>query len=57
MLATCREQGLVEMEKKREETHKYTDQILIMEGWLRGHTGSDKEQRLTIMRMCYGDEF
>ena len=64
MLATCREQDLVEMERKREETHKfkdeidkYTDQILIMEGWPRGHTGSDKEQRLTIMQMCNGDEF
>ena len=41
----------------RNETEKYTDQILSMEGWLKEHAGGDKEQMSNIMRMCYGDEF
>jgi hypothetical protein len=54
----------MEMEKKQQETQKFkvgtetfTDKILSMEGWLKEHTGGDKEQMITLMRMCYGDEF
>ncbi|KAF2877814.1 Mnd1 family-domain-containing protein [Massariosphaeria phaeospora] len=63
-LAAYSEQDPVEMDKKRDEAHKFrndaekhTDQILSMEGWLKDHLGGDKEQLGSIMQMCYGDEF
>ncbi|ORY12125.1 meiotic nuclear division protein 1, partial [Clohesyomyces aquaticus] len=63
-LAAYSEQDPVEMDKKNEETQrfrndaeKYTDQILSMEGWLKEHVGSDKEQWVNLMKMCYGEEF
>lgn len=46
-----------ETQSFKNETEKYTDQILSMEGWLKEHTGGDKEQMGNIMRICYGDEF
>lgn len=52
------------MDKKTKETQqfrndadRFTDHILSMEGWLREHTGGDKEQMGNIMRLCYEDEF
>ncbi|KAF2109129.1 Mnd1 family-domain-containing protein, partial [Lophiotrema nucula] len=62
-LAAYSEQDPVEIERKRDETkqfrddsEKWTDQIMSMESWLRGHIGGDKEQMSSIMRMCYGDD-
>jgi hypothetical protein len=46
-----------ETQQMMNETEKYSDQILSMEGWLKEQTGGDKEQMGNIMRMCYGDEF
>lgn len=46
-----------ETQKFKDETEKYTDQILSMEGWFKTTTGSDREQMLQIKQMCYGDDF
>ena len=63
-LVAYSEHDPVEMDKKDGEAQKYkadaeafTDHILSMEGWLKGHLGGDKEQLGNIMRECYGDEF
>ncbi|KAF2474819.1 meiotic nuclear division protein 1, partial [Lindgomyces ingoldianus] len=63
-LAAYSEQDPVEMDRMNAETQqfkndaeKWTDQILSMEGWLKGQTGGDKEQMSSIMRTYYGDEF
>lgn len=46
-----------ETQNFKNDTEKFTDQILSMEGWLKGQMGGDKEQMENMMRMCYGDEF
>jgi hypothetical protein len=63
-LVAYSEHDPVEMDKKNGQAQKhkadaevFTDHILSMEGWLKEHTGGDKEQMSNIMRMCYGDEF
>jgi hypothetical protein len=63
-LAAYSEHDPIEIDKKTEETQRFraeaetfTDQILSMEGWLREHTGGDKEQMGNLMRTYYGDEF
>jgi hypothetical protein len=63
-LAAYSEQDPVEVEKKRNETQlfrnnveKYTDQILSMEGWLKEHMGGDPESFSQMKRMLYEDEF
>lgn len=63
-LSAYSEQDPVEMEKKRAKTQsfwseaeKYTDQILGMEGWLKGKLGGDTEQLDHVRRMLYGDEY
>ncbi|KAF2200120.1 meiotic nuclear division protein 1 [Delitschia confertaspora ATCC 74209] len=63
-LAAYSEQDPVEMDKKSQETvhyrleaEKWTDQILSMEGWLKEHTGGDKEQMTNIARQYYGEEY
>ncbi|KAF2683441.1 meiotic nuclear division protein 1, partial [Lentithecium fluviatile CBS 122367] len=63
-LAAYSEQDPVEIEKKSNETQqfrgeveKYTDQILSMEGWLKGQIGGDQEQLDSLKREHYGDEY
>jgi hypothetical protein len=63
-LAAYSEQDPVEVEKKSSETQqfrnefeKYTDQILSMEGWLKGQIGGDAEQLNSLKREHYGDEY
>jgi uncharacterized protein YPO0396 len=63
-LAAYSEQDPVEVEKKsnetqqfRSEVEKYTDQILSMEGWLKGQMGGDLEQMTNLKREHYGDEY
>jgi hypothetical protein len=63
-LAAYSEQDPIEVDKKRaemkhfqQESDRWTDQIMSMEGWFKGHTGGDMEQMYNIMRMCYSDEF
>jgi hypothetical protein len=63
-LGAYSEQDPVEVEKKSSETQrfrndveKYTDQILSMEGWLKGQIGGDPEQMSNFKREHYGDEY
>lgn len=63
-LAAYSEQDPVEVDKKNSETQhfrseveRYTDQILSMEGWLKGQIGGDVEQLDHLKREHYGDEY
>jgi phytoene dehydrogenase-like protein len=62
-LAAYSEQDPVEMGKKAAETEqarldadKFTDQILVMQGYLKNATGGG-DVFLDTLRMLYGDEF
>jgi len=52
------------MEKKAAETQqsrlnadKFTDQVLVMEGWLKQNAGGDADGMMNMLRMLYDDEF
>ena len=63
-LAAYSEQDPVEMEKKDAETHQartdadtFTDQILVMQGWLKQHLGGDANDFLNLLKSVYDDEY
>jgi phytoene dehydrogenase-like protein len=63
-LAAYSEQDPVEMEKKVTETQqsrldaeKFTDQILVMEGWLKQNMGCDGDSFSHMLKVLYDDEF
>jgi predicted nuclease with TOPRIM domain len=63
-LAAYSEQDPVEMEKKdaetqqaRMDTEKFTDQILVMQGWLKQHLGGDANDFLNLLKSVYDDEY
>jgi phytoene dehydrogenase-like protein len=63
-LAAYSEQDPVETEKKvaetqqyRLDTEKFTDQILVMEGWLKQNMGCDGDSFSQMLKMLYDDEF
>jgi hypothetical protein len=63
-LAAYSEQDPVEMEKKDAETQqsrldaeKFTDQILVMQGWLKQTIGQDAENFTNLLKSIYDDEY
>jgi hypothetical protein len=63
-LAAYSEQDPVEMEKKDAETQqsrldaeKFTDQVLVMQGWLKQTIGQDAENFTNLLKSIYDDEY
>jgi predicted nuclease with TOPRIM domain len=63
-LAAYSEQDPVEMEKKDAETQqsrldadKFTDQILVMQSWLKQTIGQDAENFLNLLKSVYDEEY
>lgn len=46
-----------EVEMCKERAERWTDNIGVLEGWLRGVLGGDRERLEGIRKMFYGDEY
>lgn len=46
-----------EVEVCRERAERWTDNIGVLEGWLKGVLGGDRERMEGIRKMFYGDEY
>jgi predicted nucleic acid-binding Zn-ribbon protein len=63
-LAAYSKQDPVEVEKKaaetqkaRDEAEKFTDQIYLMESWIKNHFAGDTELLTNVKKMLYGEEY
>lgn len=46
-----------EVEMFREKAERWTDNVGVLEGWLKGVLGGDRERMEGIRNMFYGDEY
>lgn len=46
-----------EVEMFREKAERWTDNVGVLEGWLKGVLGGDRERMEGIRKMFYGDEY
>lgn len=46
-----------EVEMFRERAERWTDNLGVLEGWLKGVLGGDRERMEGIRKMFYGDEY
>lgn len=46
-----------EVEMFRERAERWTDNVGVLEGWLKGVLGGDRERMEGIRKMFYGDEY
>ena len=47
----------VEIGKEKDRAERWTDNCLVLEGWLKGTLGADREALDGLQRQCYGDEY